>query len=177
MEPDLSYGFKKSWSPPASPSTDHYLGNSRPTTPRSDRTRRLKTVIRSSTPSPRRSPKIHTARSPYNSSSDDEAKFNPSVEAEKTAQLNVIDVTHAAVTVPAATTPEGNENVRWEDCVAVASEVELSPREHPVEWLRHELEVAKKKDMPMHWPTLKERSRSRSRSRVEQTLPAMQDKI
>lgn len=163
-EPDLSYGFKKSWSPPASPSTDHYLGKSRPTTPQSDRTRRLKTVIRNSTPSPRRSPKIHTARPPYNSS-DDEAKPEPSVEAERTAQLNALGVSHTAATVPATINPDVNENVRWEDSIAVASEVELSPREHPIEWLRHELEGQKKKFRPMHWPELKERS-SRSRERT-----------
>ena len=73
----------------------------------------------------------------------------------------------------AAIPPEWNENVRWEDCVKFASEVELSPREHPVEWLAHTLKD-KKKQNPLHWPTLKERT---SFTREERVSPGSPDKV
>ena len=174
MESDLAYGFKKSWSPPSSPSRDHYMGKSRPTSPISPRARTFKTVIRSSTPSPRRSPKPQTSRPPYNQSSEDEASINPSVEAETREKLNDLGEHDASLPSPqAAILPEWNENVRWEDCVKFASEVELSPREHPVEWLVH-TSKDKKKQNPLHWPTLKERT---SFTREERASPGSPDKV
>ena len=174
MESDLAYGFKKSWSPPSSPSRDHYMGKARPISPISPRARTFKTVIRSSTPSPRRSPKPQTSRPPYNQSSDDEASINPSVEAKRREELNDLGEHHASLPSPqAAIPPEWNENVRWEDCVKFASEVELSPREHPVEWLAHTLKD-KKKQNPLHWPTLKERT---SFTREERVSPGSPDKV
>jgi hypothetical protein len=158
MESELAYSFKKSWSPPASPSRDHHLGNARPVSPVSPRSRTFKTVIRSSTPSPRRSPKPSAARLPYNTASDDEARLDPSVEAEKAEEFNDLGERHTSLPIRRKDAPpEWNDNVRWEDCVAFASEVELSPREHPLEWLTHALKD-KKKLNPLHWPTLKERT-------------------
>ena len=158
MESELAYSFKKSWSPPASPSRDHHMGDARPVSPVSPRARTFKTVIRSSTPSPRRSPKISTARPPYNQPTEDEARLDPSVEAEQTEQLNDLGERHTSLpTRRKEAPPDWNDNVRWEDCIAFASEVELSPREHPVEWLTHTLKE-KKKQNPLHWPTLKERT-------------------
>jgi len=179
MESELAYGFKKSWSPPASPSRDHHMGSASPESPvspqssQSPRTHRLKTVIRSSTPSPRRSPKISASRVPYNRTTEDEARIDPSREAEKTASLSNIGVNHAT-RIPSSqevASPEWNDNVRWEDCVAFGSEIELSPREHPIEWLTHTLKD-KKKMNPLHWPTLKERT---SFTREERASPGVSD--
>lgn len=148
------------------------MGDNRPKSPMSPRSRTLKTVIRSSTPSPRRSPRPPSTRLTYSRPTEDEARLNPSVEAEKAEELNDLGEKHTLV-LPgqAANSPDWNENVRWEDCVAFASEVELSPREHPVEWLTHTLKD-KKKQNPLHWPTLKERN---SFTRDERASKAVSD--
>lgn len=174
MESELAYSFKNSWSPPASPSTDHHMRDARPVSPVSPRARTFKTVIRSSTPSPRRSPKLSAGRSPYNRPTEDEARLDPSNEAEKVEELNDLGERHTSLPIRRKEAPpKWNDNVKWEDCVAFASEVELSPREHPIEWLTHSLKE-KKKQNPLHWPTLKERT---SFSREERGANAGSDKV
>lgn len=122
IEADIAYGYSRTWSPPASPSRDHYMNNLKPRVLQTAKSRVPDTTSQGARKKMQRSSSHNTAKTHLDEIAQDEERMSPSKEADKIARLNELGVNHGRQS------PAWAENGRWGDCGKFGEDAEIQKR-------------------------------------------------